>query len=425
MILRSLSVLFALICRIFMISLLFESRFSKKKTLIYVLSTLLPLTILNFAFFVLYSSKMYMTTLIFTLTLPSFVLFRYIGKRRNGRMLFTLCFVDTIILEIIHVTNILEYYIPGQDLFLLISRLIIYPLLIFVMFKYLRPTYLKLQKTITKGWYVFAITALLFYFLISLVTRYPTDITTRPQYYPVLALLFILMPVVYLNIFITLRHQQHIFDDAHQKAILKVQVSGMSHRIDAFNQADEKFRIERHDYRHKMQVIASLVERKQYDELKALIPQYMDAIDNTKVKRYCSNAVIDAVLSSYIYKAYEKGIKVTISMDFPEKTGVSETELATVFANAVENAIISCDKCIDDKYIDITVLSAPRFMIQISNSVNGSVEFDKDGIPVNNEEGHGFGTRSIVAFCEKNNAFYEFKTEDNRFLLRIVFNKVK
>jgi len=425
MILRAVSVLVALLFRVVIISFLFESRFPKKKTLAFILSTVLPLTILNFGIFVLYSTKMYMTMLIFSLTLPSFALFRFVAKRGNGRMLFTLCFVDTIILEIIHITNILEYYIPGEDIFLLASRLVLYPLLAYIMYKYLRPTYIKLQKTISKGWYVFAVTALIFYFLISIATRYPTDITTRPEYFPVLALLFVLMPVVYLNIFITLRHQQHIFNDAHQKAILKVQVSGMSHRIDAFNHADEKFRIERHDYRHKMQAIASLLKSQKYDELEALIPQYIESIEKTKVKKYCANAVIDAVLSSYISKAKEKGIKVTTKIDYPDKTNVNETELATVFANAVENAIIACEKCIGDKFIDIIVLSAPRFMIQISNSINGTVDFDERSIPVNNEDGHGFGTRSIVAFCEKNSAFYEFKAEDKRFLLRIVFSKIK
>ena len=60
-------------------------------------------------------------------------------------------------------------------------------------------------------------------------------------------------------------------------------------------------------------------------------------------------------------------------------------------------------------------------MIQISNSFNGKVEFDRNGIPVSHTPGHGIGTRSIVAFCEKHKAFYEFKADDQRFSLRIVF----
>jgi len=40
---------------------------------------------------------------------------------------------------------------------------------------------------------------------------------------------------------------------------------------------------------------------------------------------------------------------------------------------------------------------------------------------VNRAEEHGFGTRSIVAFCDKNKVFYRFKAEDNTFSLYLNF----
>ena len=99
---------------------------------------------------------------------------------------------------------------------------------------------------------------------------------------------------------------------------------------------------------------------------------------------------------------------------------INETELATVIANALENAINACEHVEEDgRYIDIQVITVPHFMIQISNSFNGQIEFDEKGVPANTDEEHGFGMRSIVAFCEKNEAFYEFKVEKNRFALRI------
>ena len=61
-------------------------------------------------------------------------------------------------------------------------------------------------------------------------------------------------------------------------------------------------------------------------------------------------------------------------------------------------------------------------MLQISNSFPGAVEFDSNGLPISHEEGHGFGTRSIAAFCEKYGAFYEFKAVGDTFYLRITFH---
>ena len=99
------------------------------------------------------------------------------------------------------------------------------------------------------------------------------------------------------------------------------------------------------------------------------------------------------------------------------------TELATVLANAIENAINACKKVDkgEDRFIDIKVLSEPSFMIKVSNSFSGKVEFDENDVPVNREEDHGFGTRSIIAFCDKNKTFYQFLTKGNVFTLYLNF----
>ena len=62
-------------------------------------------------------------------------------------------------------------------------------------------------------------------------------------------------------------------------------------------------------------------------------------------------------------------------------------------------------------------------MLQVRNSFDGVIAFDKNGVPLSRKKGHGFGTRSIVTFCEMNNAFYEFKTDDKDFFMKIVFRK--
>jgi len=239
---------------------------------------------------------------------------------------------------------------------------------------------------------------------------------------PAFILLLILMPTLYVQIFRTLLHQQSLHEITEQDNLLRVQVSNMTARMEEFSAADEKFRTERHDFRHKMQVIAGMIDQGEYDKLREVVLTFHESIQETAVQRYCSSAVIDAVLSSYLQKAERRGIKVGVSLSFPEPLPVNEAELATVFGNAIENAINACGKLPSDKrQIEVKVLTAPRFMLQISNSYDGAVEFDENGIPVSHEEGHGFGTRSIVTFCEKNNAFYEFKATEEKFQLRISF----
>ena len=121
--------------------------------------------------------------------------------------------------------------------------------------------------------------------------------------------------------------------------------------------------------------------------------------------------------------AENKGIKVTNSIVFQDEIPFDEAELAVVFANAIENAINACEKLPQEKrQIKIQVISSPSFMIQIVNSFDGQVEFNDNGVPVNLEEGHGLGTKYIVAFCKKHEVFYNYKVTENTFALQLVFS---
>ena len=258
--------------------------------------------------------------------------------------------------------------------------------------------------------------------MMLLSMSYPTMIMQRPEYLPAFILQLVLLPVIYIHIFSTLRRQQQFYRISERENILQVQMVSMRSRIEEFSASYDQFRRERHDFRHKMRALAVLAEKGQYEQLQAATQEYADSLPEHSVESYCSHAVLDAVLSSYLQWAKHKDIRVSVKTSFPSLLPVNETELATVFANAIENAIYACEQIDPQKrYIEVKVLTEPCFMLQIRNSFSGLIAFDKDGVPISPKKGHGFGTRSVVAFCEKNDAFYEFKAEGNDFYLRIIF----
>ena len=419
--LKDFSVFWSLLHTLIIFLLLSESRYSKNKYFTITLSTMIPLILVNFSMFLLMGMQRYMPLMLLTLTLPSFIFFLIMAKHRDGRFIFTFCMVDTLVLEVIYITLLLDSHIPGEWV-LFFTRLLIYPVAELLIYKKFRRSYIEIQNSSKKGWLVFALIGLLFYAAITISMIYPTVITERPEYMPSFILLLVLMPICYISIFQTLKHQMEALRANEQENILKVQVSNIIERIEEYSSANEKFRRERHDMRHKLQTISSMVEKEQYDELRGVIAKYTQNLDETKLKKYCENAVLDAVLSSYIRKAESQDIKVTTSLVFPEDIPVSDAELATVFANALENAINACLKLpSEERYIDIKVILKPKFMLRIENSFVGNVSFNEDGIPVTQEHDHGIGTRSIVAFCKKYGSFYDFSAEENKFVLRIDF----
>lgn len=418
-ILRDLSMLWSMIHTLILFLFLFESRYPKKKTVSITLLTMLPLLVINLLLFIVLGFEGYGTLMLATLSLPSCIFFWLLAKHRDGRFFFTFCMVDTTVLEIVYITNLLNPYIsPDSYLFMFLVRLVIYPLLELWVYKKLRPVYLTVQNQTRSGWGIFALIGLLFYVVITLLMTYPDNIVHRPHQIPALVLMFILMPVIYIHIITILRRQQLNYVREEQEKIMYLQVVHITARVKELGEANEAFRKERHDFRHKLKTIASLVKTKQYDELENVVKEYEHNINQTQVVRYCDNAIIDAVLSVYINQAKNAGIDLKLGFAFPKTFETNESELATALANAIENAIIACEKLPPkERHLEIKVISKPQFIIMVRNSFDGHVEFDQDNLPKCHEEDHGIGTRSIAAFCKKAGGYYEFTADDHVFTL--------
>lgn len=419
---RDASTMYASMFSLVLFMMLFESRYSWRKTILLTLGLMGPLMILNCILLAVMGLEAMGTLVLLTCSLPSLVFFWFLSKYRDGRFFFTFTFADTIILELMDMTAILDFFLGNTYIFMAVSRLLLCPVLALFFWKCLRPRYLRLQKNVTNGWYTFVAISLIFYILMSISMSVPSHITQREDQLPGFILLLILLPFLYGHIFTTLHNQQLAHEAAEKENVLSLQVASLLSRVDEFSAANELLREERHNFRHKMRTVATLADSGEYEKLKALTAEYLKSEAEQSLENYCSHTLLDAVLSSYLREAKRKNIRVTVKAAFPDTLPGNESELATVFANALENAIYACEKLPpEDRFIEVKVIHLPCFMFQISNSFGGNILFNEKGIPVSHRKEHGFGTRSIVTFCEKYNAFYEFNTKDQEFILKVIF----
>ncbi len=423
-ILRDISVIYSLVFVVILFLVFFESRYSKKKTII-ATAVFMGIWLLAHAFLLMYLGPFGMTKIIVvTGTIPSFIFFWIMSKYRDGRLVFTFCFCDTISAEVLAITNLIDFYLFGETFIsMLILRLIVFPLLALYCYRVLRPLLLEVQRSVDKDWNVFAMVTAVFYLALVVSSSIPTAMTERPDVIPTVIMILILMPMMYGNIFSVLSRQQKIFEMTEQDNILKLQIQNMQSRMEQFDAANDQFRIERHDMRHKLRTIDGMIEAGQYEEVREYLSFVVSRLSETSVKHYCENPVLDAVLASYLRHAESLGIEVRADLAIPAEPGVEVTALSTVFANAIENAASACEKLPPkERFIEIRAITHPQFMFQIINPYKGKITLDERGIPIASKREHGFGTRSIVAFCDKYGAFYEFKTENNLFVLRIVID---
>lgn len=424
-ILRDLSVIWSLFHVLVLFLFLYEFRYSLRKTLILTGIFMIPLIVFNAACFIHFGPERYAHLLIFVCTIPSLIFFLCMAKKPDGRFFFTFCLSVTVSMEITAVTNLLDFFIPGEYyVVMFITRLIAFPLLEFLVIKRFRKPYLEIQNQIKRGWWLFALVSVLFYISLILESSVPIIVTDRLEYLPHALIILILMPLIYFNIFSVLHQQSKRFKAEEASTLLLLHTNMMKKRITDIEDSEEKMRIQRHDMRHQLNTIASMIQNKNYSDALKYIENSNEELNNIKPDLYCQNPVLNAVFSYYFQRARALGIHVEHDIALPSEISINVTELSTVFANALQNAINACADLPEGKrVIKCKCISYPNLIFSISNAYNGTIAVDIDGFPVSDKPEHGIGTRSIKAFCKKYNTTFDYKITDEYVDFRMaVFN---
>ena len=347
----------------------------------------------------------------------------FMSKHYGMRFVFTLFATASMSYGVSILTLLADNYFFGAlDIFALTSRVIIFATLITLSLIFLRKIYFTLLDTIKRGWIWFSLTAFILLALLVIAKCYPTDISFRPHCIPIAILIVLLMPLVYYNIFQVVYNQHKLFNMAMRDDIVELEKSHIADIVKQNAETEERIRIERHDLRHRMKSILTMLETEEYEEAKNYIRASSTFFNEKKTERYCQNPIIDSVFAAYFSDAEKYNIKIQTQLAGPNERPVDASEFSIVVANAIENAINACKKLPEEKrIIRCKYVIGPRHMFQIANPYTGKVEFDKNDRPLTHRSGHGIGTRSTVAFSEKYNAQLNYKTKDGWFYFRIVF----
>ena len=194
-------------------------------------------------------------------------------------------------------------------------------------------------------------------------------------------------------------------------------------RIESQNELMDRVRQTKHDLRHHDNYLAELLNKKEYDKALKYLEEHGATIDQMSMQNYCKNYTVNSILASFISKAEKQGIKVDCKANVPEYLSIDILELASLFANLLENAIEACQKMDNTKERFINILTQCQdnsLRIQVENSCNDGLEFDGE-YPVSTKEiKSGVGTKSIGSIALKHNGVFEFTQENGVFTARVV-----
>lgn len=417
------SLVWSMIHTLVLFMLLFQPRYSAKKTWSLVGIFMLPVLLINTILLLWLGVEAIANLVLFTCVLPSLLFFFFIAKHRNARFFFTFCLADTFAMAVIILTSLLDQLLfGGYCIAMMISRLVLFPLVEYVIWKRIRKRYFMLQESIKKGWTMFAIITALFYALMILILANFSlvDIDTSSNV-PFVLLFLSLMPLMYVNIFKVAIYQEQSYQLANQRDILAAERAHIETIIQQNIGTEERLRIERHDLRHRFNSIRSMLENGEYEDAIQYINTSTQFFNTSSVQRTCQNPILDSVFTSLFAHAKHSDIQIENALAIPNELPVDATDLSIVVANALENAIHACEKLPkEERVIRCKYVVSPVHMLQISNPFTGDVIFDEKGYPTTKRAGHGIGTRSITAFCDKYNVTADYKVKDGWFYFRIV-----
>lgn len=402
---------------------LYDPICSKKKSALITLLINLPITAALCVLYVLDILPIPHAALIFSSAFVLTVTMFFFSKHRGLRFIFTLFAITSLSIGVSVVTVLADIYIfGGAYIFALVARAVIFIAASVLTLIFVRPIYFTLLETIKRGWTWFSVTAFLILGLLTAMNYYPTNIVNRPDCIPMILIVILLMPLVYYNIFQVVYNQHRIFNMTMRDDIVNIEKAHIEDIVKQNAQTEERIRIERHDLRHRLRSILTMLESEEYEEAKEYIHASSQFFNEKKTERYCQNPIIDSVFAAYFSDAEKHGIKIQTQLAVPNELPIDASEFSIVVANAIENAINACKNLPEDKrIIRCKYVIGPRHMFQIANPYQGKIEFDEKGRPLTFKTNHGIGTRSIVAFAEKHNAQLNYKTKDGWFYFRIVF----
>ena len=241
----------------------------------------------------------------------------------------------------------------------------------------------------------------------------------------------VLLIIVNIAVFIVLEKytglMRHEIELVQEKASLKsdadimeMAAKTMKERLQSAETVMQKDRMMRHDRRHFEALLYQLLEEGKTEEAKKYLSERL-SMEPKGIQKYCENTTVNAAVTHYISQAQRSGIQTTVSANIPISLPVDEMELAITISNLLENAVHACMKLPEkERYLKLTAKYKNQLLLEIENSCEGTVPLDEDGHPFSNENNHGTGTRSVLAFVNKTNSEIQYLAEEKRFRVRMI-----
>ena len=304
-------------------------------------------------------------------------------------------------------------------------RFLVQILFIVISYLWLNKKYKKILDLVSNKTITFMSMYLIIAFFL-LIYRYDISFSVYTNINFVYEMLLNILLIIwgYVIVFTGISSSSRIISLMYDYKMIENQVELQRQNYSTLNESLKQLYTHKHDERHHINAIESMVRQHYYKEALDYIEQYNINDMSTTIPTLCNNFVADTIIKYYMGIAIRKNIDFKTDLIIPENIGINSLDLCIVLGNSLENAIDACDRLTDsqDKYIKlISKTIGNHIVLQITNSFYGNIvnvdnriQSSKDGIS------HGIGLTNIRETANKYNGNVEFKYSENIFEITII-----
>ena len=376
---------------------------------------ILPITLLTFKFFfITFWIPFFCWNL---LTIPGYV-------PQHIFILGVQC-VYTYILHTLSTATYLIFITVDQLFFIAIAQIILYLIYFLCTFKLIKNFFVTIFQVRYADNYYWRLVCILpiLSCLNNLYYSIRSDIVVIEQL-PARIMMAIFTFILCYCITLDLKWLQSRMDLVHIEQLLHNQLDAFETHAKILQASQKSFSIQRHDMRHHIRMLHSLIREGHTEAALQELEKADEGLERTITQSYCQNLLINTVLSIYIPKAEKENIPTNYTVITPEHLSLDETNVATVLANLLENAIQANLKQLPKaRGLQLLLqIDGQHLKLQIKNRCDAKVTLGDDGLPVTSAKGHGLGMQSLSEFVKKYKAMVLCEQKNGWFITSLIIH---
>lgn len=374
---------------------------------------------------------------LFTFMIPSIIFCFIISKYRDARFFFTYVVADISFMVVETVGwMIIESTVGEENSISVFIRMGYVMLTAFLIIKFFAGPYREALQFVNKRWRYPAICAVIFELLITYITSYPTIIKERPEDFLMVGVICVVLLCIMLDyVKIVLDLKKDSMELLNQEILNKelelsrLQINQSEKQYEVITDSIDRSRRFRHDMKHYVVAIKTMLADNRIDELKAYVNAMHNDLEEAAIKVYCQDYVANLLLSRYAELCEKENIKFTCDTNIPSRFIANELHLCALLGNALENACEACSRMEEgEEFVDIKAsVSNGNLIIIIRNSFDGTIfqQGEKLGSCKREDHSIGIGLSSIQAIAEIYNGYCQHGIEGKVFNLFIALSKIE